>query len=240
MDTQDTLYGLMRLAREQQAAVTQALEGLSGERDALREERQAWERAVETMKVADALSTAVEVAKYQLDTATTRLNEELASLVNSREQLTKLQTDILKAVQTHARKGADEAMTDVLGDWEKKGTEALEKSVGPFMSCTETLTQETNKAAHRLTQAGKWFTWKWALLAFALMAGLVVSSTTVLYWQGNKLDVMERNMALLKAKGADLTFSTCGDRAEVCVAIDEDKGTYSPTKGKKYTYAIVE
>lgn len=58
MDNQDTLYGLMRLAREQQAAVTQALEGLSGERDALREERQAWARAVETLKVADALSAA--------------------------------------------------------------------------------------------------------------------------------------------------------------------------------------
>jgi len=51
---------------------------------------------------------------------------------------------------------------------------------------------------------------------------------------------MERNMALLKAKGADLTLSTCGDKAEVCVAIDEGKGTYTSTKGKKHTYAIVE
>jgi len=240
MDTQQTLYGLMRLAREQQDAVTQALAALAGERDALREERQAWARAVDTLKVADALSTAVEAAKYQLDTTTTRLGEERASLVNSREALAKLQADILKAVQTHARKGADDAMTDVLGNWESRGAQALEKGLTPFMSCAATLTEETNKAAQRLTQAGKWFTWKWALLAFALMAGLVVSSTAVLYWQGQKLDAMERNMALLKAKGADLTLSTCGDKREVCVAIDEGKGTYTPTKGKKNTYAIVE
>lgn len=227
MDTQETLYGLMRLAREQQAAVTQALEGLSGERDALREARQAWARAVEA-------------AKYQLDNTTTRLSEERASLVSSREALTKLQTDILKAVQTHARKGADDAMTDILGNWESKGAVALEKSIEPFLINTRTLAGEAGKAAQRLTRAGKWFTWKWALLAFALMAGLVVSSTAVLYWQGQKLDAMERNMALLKAKGADLTFSTCGDKAEVCVAIDESKGTYIPRKGKKHTYAIVE
>lgn len=65
------------------------------------------------------------------------------------------------------------------------------------------------------------------MLAFALMAGLVTSSTVVMYWQGQKLNAMERNMALLKAKGADLTFSTCGDRAEICVAIDESKGTHT-------------
>jgi len=47
-------------------------------------------------------------------------------------------------------------------------------------------------------------------------------------------------MALLKAKGANLTLSTCGDKAEVCVAIDESKRSYSATKGKKYTYAIVK
>nr|QEG96788.1 replication protein [Escherichia coli] len=50
---------------------------------------------------------------------------------------------------------------------------------------------------------------------------------------------MERNMALLKAKGAHLTLSTCGDKGEACVAIAESKGTYT-SRDKKHTYAIVE
>lgn len=240
MDTQETLYGLMRLARDQQDAVTQALAALAGERDALREERQAWARAVETLKVADALSTAVNLSRHQLDTTTTRLGEERAALANSRETLTQTHRDILKSVQDSAKTGAESALKNALASWENKGAQALENSVGPFLSRTEKLTGDAEQAAHRLARAGEWFGWKWGLLAFALMAGLVTVSTAVLYWQGQKLDAMERNMALLKAKGADLTLSTCGDKAEVCVAIDESKGTYTPRKGKKHTYAIVE
>nr|WP_172694320.1 hypothetical protein [Escherichia coli] len=70
-------------------------------------------------------------------------------------------------------------------------------------------------------------------------AKTLTSSTVVLYWQGQKLDAMERNMALLKAKGAHLTLSTCGDKGEACVAIAESKGTYT-SRDKKHTYAIVE
>ena len=70
-------------------------------------------------------------------------------------------------------------------------------------------------------------------------AKTLTSSTVVLYWQGQKLDAMERNMALLKAKGAHLTLSTCGDKGEACVAIAESKETYT-SRDKKHTYAIVE
>ncbi|NGH40649.1 hypothetical protein G5632_23240, partial [Escherichia coli] len=175
MDTQDTLYGLMRLAREQQDAVTQALAALAGERDALREERQAWVRAVETLKVADALSTAVEMSKYQLDTTTSRLGEERAALANSREKLTQAHADILKRVQDSAQTGAESALKNALVSWENKGAQALENSVVPFLAQTEALTGEAEKAARRLARAGEWFGWKWGLLAFALMAGLVVS-----------------------------------------------------------------
>lgn len=240
MDTQETLYGLMRLAREQQDAVTQALAALTGERDALREERQAWAQAVKTLKVADALSTAVNVSKHQLDTTTARLSEERAALASSREKLTQTHRDILKSVEASAKTGAESALKNALASWENKGAQALENSVAPFLCRTEKLTGDAEQAAHRLARAGEWFGWKWGLLAFALMAGLVTASTAVMWWQGQKVDAMERNMALLKAKGADLTLSTCGDKAEVCVAIDESKGTYTPRKGKKHTYAIVE
>lgn len=239
MDTQQTLYGLMRLAREQQDAVTQALEALSGERDALREERQAWSQAVSEQKATETLSRTVQEAREQLEETVRNLSAERTGLASSREALNQAHRDILKAVRESAEKGADSAVTGVLSGWENRGAQALEKSIGPFMSCAVTLSSETEKAAQRLTQAGKWFTWKWALLAFALTAGLVVSSTVVLYWQGQKLDAMERNMALLKAKGAGLNLSTCGDRAEVCVAIDDSKGTYT-SHDKKHTYVIVE
>lgn len=239
MDTQQTLYGLMRLAREQQEAVTQALEALSGEREALQEERRAWSQAVSEQKATETLSRAVREAQEQLATTVHSLSAERAGLARSREALSQIHMDILKTVQESAEKGADAAVSGVLSGWEARGTQALEKSVGPFMSCAVTLSGETEKAAQRLTQAGKWFTWKWALLAFALTAGLVVSSTAVLWWQGQTLDAMERNMALLKAKGASLTISTCGSKAEVCVAIDESKGTYT-SRDKKHVYAIVE
>lgn len=239
MDTQQALYGLMRLAREQQEAVTQALEALSGEREALREERRAWSLAVSEQKATETLSRAVREAREQLAATVRSLSSERAALTGDRERLSQMHRDILKSVQESAEKGADSAVTGILSGWENRGAQALEKSVGPFMSCAVTLSGETEKAAQRLTQAGKWFTWKWALLAFALMTGLVVSSTAVLWWQGQTLDAMERNMALLKAKGASLTISTCGSRAEVCVAIDESKGTYT-SRDKKHVYAIVE
>lgn len=239
MNTQETLYGLMRLAREQQDSVTQALEALSGERDALREERRAWSQAVSEQKATETLSRAVREAQESLAETVERLSAERAGLSSSREALNRTHGDILKAVRESAEKGADAAVSGVLSEWERRGTQALEKSVGPFMSLSVTLRDETDRAAQRLRQAGKWFTWKWVLLAFALMAGLVVSSTMVLYWQGQKLDAMERNMGLLKAKGASLNLSTCGDRTEVCVAIDESKGTYT-SRDKKHTYAIVE
>lgn len=239
MDTQETLYGLMRLAREQQDAVTQALAALAGERDALREERQAWSQAVSGQKATETLSRAVREAQAKLDDTVERLSAERAGLSSSREALSRAQGDILKAVRESAETGAETAVSGVLSTWESRGAQALEKSIGPFMSCAVTLRDETDRAAQRLTQAGKWFTWKWGLLAFALTAGLVASSSVVLYWQGQKLEAMERNMALLKAKGAHLTLTTCGERAEVCVAIDESKGTYT-SRDKKHTYAIVE
>lgn len=239
MNTQETLYGLMRLAREQQDSVTQALEALSGEREALREERKAWSQAVSEQKATENLSRAVREAQERLAETVERLSAERAGLSSSREALNRVHNDILKAVRENAETGAETAVSGVLGTWESRGAQALEKSIGPFMSCAVTLRDETNKAAQRLTQAGKWFTWKWGLLAFALTAVLVASSSVVLYWQGQKLDAMERNMALLKAKGAHLTLTTCGDTAEVCVAIDEGKGTYT-SRDKKHTYAIVE
>lgn len=239
MNTQDTLYGLMRLAREQQDAVTQALEALSGEREALWEERRAWAQAVSEQKATETLSRAVREAQETLAGTVERLSAERAGLSSSREALSQAQNDILRAVRESAEKGADTAISGVLSEWEKRGAQALERSVGPFMSCAVTLRDETDRAARRLTQAGKWFAWKWVLLAFVLSAGLVASSTAVLWWQGQKLAAMERNMALLKAKGAHLTLTTCGDGAEACVAIDESKGTYT-SRDKKHVYAIVE
>lgn len=237
MNTQETLYGLMRLAKEQQSAVTQALEALSGEREALREERRAWAQAVHEQNATETLSLTAREAREQLEATVRSLSAERTALVSSRETLNQTHKNILQGVRESAEKGTDSAVKSVLAEWENRGAQALENSVAPFLVRTGVLAGEAEKAAQQLAQAGKWFTWKWALLAFVLMAGLVTSSTTVLYWQGIKLDAMERNMSLLKAKGANLTLSTCGSKAEVCVAVDESKGTYE-SRDKKNIYMI--
>jgi len=189
--TEDELFGMMKITKDLQAAAKTAIEGMTAERAALARDRAAM--SVTFAQQAEAVKAAA------------------GSVSNVAATIRQAATDSIPAIQKAAGAAVSTSVAESLDGASDAAVEAIRKAAGPLLGQIGTATTKAQNAAGDLESAAQWYSWKAGGFFAAGMAGLMgvayMIFTSLVWWQGSKLDDLRKEKAAIQAEVVDLQAS---------------------------------
>ena len=189
--TEDELFGMMKITKDLQAAAKTAIEGMTAERAALARDRAAM--SVTFAQQAEAVKAAA------------------GSVSNVAATIRQAATDSIPAIQKAAGAAVSTSVAESLDGASDAAVEAIRKAAEPLLGQIGTATTKAQNAAGDLESAAQWYSWKAGGFFAAGMAGLMgvayMIFTSLVWWQGSKLDDLRKEKAAIQAEVVDLQAS---------------------------------
>lgn len=189
--TEDELFGMMKITKDLQASAKAAIDGIASERAALAKDRAAM--AATFAQQAEAVKAAA------------------GSMSNVAATIRQAAADSIPAIQKAAGAAVRQSVADSLNGASEAAVEAIRQAERPLLGQLTTATTDASTAAGNLESAAKWFSWKAGCFFAAGMAGLLLATfmifTSLVWWQGSKLEDLRKEEAALQARVADLQGS---------------------------------
>jgi len=220
MDAQMQIFGLLKAAEDQQAAVNAALESLAAERQAFARERELFSQ----------------ISDRQLE----QTKEALAGLSGLGQEIKQAANAAIPAISKAASEAAGGAVKHSLAGASETAANALETATSPILSALTGVVRAGEGAADRLNTASAAFGWRWATVAGGIAAGAIVAVSLVawgaVWWQRDELDSMkaerqavaadlgrlQASVAELEKRGGRIVMNDCGGR--LCVEASPNQG----------------
>lgn len=220
MDAQMQIFGLMKAAEDQQAAVQATL-------DALTTERQAF------AQVRDDLA---KVAGWQVEQTQSVLN----GVAGIGQEIKQAANAAIPAISKAASEAAGGAVRQSLAGASETAASALQDATAPILSGLTGVVRAGEGAADKLNAATKSFGWKWASVAGGVAAALLLVVLGVAYtmtWLERdtvtelrsqqaalQADIaqMQTQVAELEMRGGRIVMTQCGGR--LCIEASADQG----------------
>ena len=219
-ENEQSVFGLMQVASDQQKAIDKAIANLELEREAFVTAR------------AEMLAATAEQLKL-MSTAVGGVAEVAGHIKKAAE-------DAIPAISKAASAAAGSAVEKSLAGASETAANALEKAAAPILSGLTGVVRAGEGAADKLNAATKSFGWKWALVgggtAVVFVIG-VLGVTHMVTWsqRGTIADLktqkvalqddisqMQTSVANLERRGGRIVMTKCGER--LCIEVSADQG----------------
>lgn len=220
MDAQMQIFGLMKAAEDQQAAVKAAL-------DSLATERQEFAKAREQL---------VDVAHWQVEQTQKVLN----GVAGIGQEIKQAANEAIPAISEAASAAAGGAVRKSLAGASETAANALEVATDPILSGLTGVVRAGESAADKLNAATDAFGWKWATMAGGVAVALLLVVLVIAYmltWLERdtvtelrneqaalQADIaqMQVQAAELEKRGGRIVMTECGGR--LCIEASANQG----------------
>lgn len=189
--TEDELFGMMKITKDLQAAAKTAIDGIAAERVALGKDRAAMSASFAQQ------AELVKAAAGSVSTVATNIRQAAAQAI--------------PAIQEAAGAAVGASVSESLSGASEAAVGAIGEAAKPLLGKMSKATGNAQTAAENLESAAKWLSWKAGCFFAAGMAGLLLAAfmifTSLVWWQGSKLQDLRKEEAELQARVADLQGS---------------------------------